>query len=116
MKKTREERTSIIERFFTSILFTTSLTITISILPFIISMKSRGRPGYFDLYMFYTSWWFITIILLSIVFSFFFHPYKVYKILGHLWYTEKPKDDNITIFIWSLILLIGFFSYYFTAT
>jgi len=112
MKKNREERTSIAQRFFTSLIFTSSILITTSLIPFIISMKGRGHSGNFKLYHFYTSNMYITLLILSVLFGFFYHPNKVYMLLGHLWNTEKPKNQNLTISLWLIILSIGGLSYY----
>ncbi len=111
MKK-REERTSIVERFFTSILFTSSVLITTSLLPIIISMKRQAHHGAFKLYHFYTSNLYITLICLCIFIGFFYHPNKVYKLLGYLWNTEKPKNETATVMLWVIILSIGALSYY----
>jgi len=111
MKK-REERTSIVERFFTSILFTSSVLLTTSLLPIIISMKGRAHHGSFKLYHFYTSNLYITLLCSCVFIGFFYHPNKVYKILGYMWNTEKPKNETATIILWVIIISIGGLSYY----
>ena len=110
--KPREERTSIVERFFTSLIFTSSVLLTTSLLPFIISMKGRGHHGNFKLYYFYTSNMYITLLIFCVIFGFFYHPNKVYNLLGHFWITEKPRNEKLTIMLWLIILSIGGLSYY----
>ncbi len=102
-------RISISERITTSIGFAVCIALTIAITPILISLKGAFVGG-IKLYAFYTHWLFILSIVVSIFLGFIMGR-KSFVILGHLWYTEKPHNNQLTTLLWVVIIGIGVITY-----
>ena len=110
MKGTRKQE-SFIDRAFTAFIFCFFISFTVIIIPIYLSFNS-GTAGGLKLYNYYTNWWFVTIIISSAVTGIFLGE-KCLDLLGHLWYTEYPHNDKITLWLWFLLISTGAISYYY---
>lgn len=98
------------ERFFASLILTISVIITIAIAPIVF-----GQFMAYSLYPFLTHWLFIVMVVVASIVGFLLHPDDAFKIISHLWYTEKPHNAEITVNLWVFLIVIGLASLFMSA-
>ena len=108
--KNNKEKTTFIDRVISTLLFSFCIILTTAIAPIVASIKV-GAPGGVKFYYFYTHWLFVTLIIGSMFLGFVLGPINCFKVLGHLWYTEKPHNNNLTAFLWVILIAAGVISY-----
>lgn len=86
------------DRVLSALMFSFCLMFTTAIAPIVASIKV-GVPGGIKLYYFYTHWLFIALIIASAVSGFVLGPGACFKVLGHIWYTEKPHNNHLTVLL-----------------
>ena len=101
-----ERNVEINERIFASLILTFSIIITVSIAPIFLGALLSVK-----VYSLFTSWFFIVMVILSSIIGFILHPDDTFKVISHLWYTEKPHNGQATFYLWALLIGIGWLSF-----
>ena len=88
-----------------------SVAITLGLLPVALAVIGIGKWGGL-LYLFYTTWAFKTIVIISAIAGFILGIDKSTTLLGHFWYTERPRNNKISFGLWVGVILVALISYY----
>ncbi len=108
--KDKAAKVDIVERIFASLVLTASIVLTVVVLPLYLTVRA-GHVGSVELYQYYTHWLFITVVVVISIIGLIVPPAKSFKILGHLWYTEKPHNDHLTLLLWLILIFVGVVAY-----
>ena len=101
----KEEKITLENRLIAALMLGLCVAVTIIVLPFALTMFV-GRSG-IGLYGIYTTWAFKIIIAISAIIGFILGIDKSTTLMGHFWYTERPRNNKISFSLWAIILFVA---------